>query len=170
MYTMGLSDIADGIEVTEQQDERGVATVDTTETSLSERLEPFAEELPCEAVAAATVLEQYSQGKSVGAAGRAGGVAPITAAKTLHLLGESVSPVSPMGADIVNDWIKGHLSRTEALELTQLGAEEFGLAVYVETHEPLEAACAAIEGVLAARHTDQRRPLAETMSDATDLL
>jgi hypothetical protein len=169
MYTMGLSDIADGIEVTEHQEEHGVATVDTTETSLAERLEPFAEELPCAAAAAATVLEQYSQGKSVGTAGRTSGVAPVTAAKTLHLLGESVSPVSPMGADIINDWIEGRLSRTEALELTQLGEEEFGLAVYAETHEPIEAACAAIEGVLAARH-DQRQPLAETMSETTDLL
>ena len=167
---MGLSEIADGIEVTERQDERGVATVDTTDASLSERLEPFAEELPSSAATAATVLEQYSRGKSVGEAGRAGGVPPITAAKTLDLLGESVSPLSPMGADIVQDWIEGHLSRTEALELTQLGEEEFALAVYVETHDPIEDACAAIEGVLAARQTDQRRPLAETMSDTTDLL
>jgi hypothetical protein len=167
---MGLSDIADGIEVTEQQEESGVATVDTTDRSLADRLDPFAEELPCSATAAATILEQYSRGKSVGEAGRAGGVAPITAAKTLHLLGESVSPVSTMGADIVQDWIAGHLSRTEALELTQVGPEEFALAVYVETHEPIEAACAAIEGVLAARHTDQRQPLAETMSETTDLL
>ena len=167
---MGLSDIADGIEVTDRQDEHGVATVDTTEASLSERLAPFAEKLPCSADAAATVLEQYSQGKSVGDAGRAAGVAPMTAAKTLHLLGESVSPLSPMGKDIVQDWIEGHLSRTEALELTQVGEEEFGLAVYVETHEPIEEACAAIEGVLAARHTDDRRPLAETMSETTDLL
>lgn len=167
---MGLSEIADGIEVTDRQDERGVATVDATEASLSERLDPFAEELPCSAEAAATVLEQYSQGKSVGDAGRATGVAPITAAKTLHLLGESVSPLSPMGTEIVRDWIDGHLSRTEALELTQVGEEEFALAVYVETHEPIEEACAAIEGVLAAQHTDQRRPLTETMSDATELL
>jgi hypothetical protein len=166
---MGLSDIAEGLEVTDQQDERGVATVDTTEASLSERLDPFAEALPCSAVEAATVLEQYSRGKSVGDAGLSAGLAPITAAKTLHLLGESVSPLSPMGSDIVQDWIDGRLSRTEALELTQVGEEEFGLAVYVETHEPIEGACAAIEGVLAARRTDERRPLAETMSDATEL-
>lgn len=167
---MGLSDIAEGIKVTDKQDNRGVATVDTTEAGLSERLDSFAEELPCSADEAATVLERYSQGKSVGDAGRAAGVAPMTAAKTLHLLGESVSPLSPMGVDIVTDWIEGHLSRTEALELTQVGEEEFGLAVYVETHEPIEEACAAIEGVLAARRADERRPLAETMSDAADLL
>jgi hypothetical protein len=166
---MGLSDIADGIEVTDRQDERGVATIDRTDASLSERLGPFAEDLPCSAAEAATVLERYTEGKSVGDAARAAGLAPITAAKTLHLLGESVSPVSPMGADIVQDWIDGHLSRTEALELTQVGETEFGLAVYVETHEPLEDACAAIEGVFAARQADDRRPLAETMSDATDL-
>lgn len=166
---MGLSDIADGIEVTDRQDDRGVVTVDTTEASLAERLDPFAEELPCSAEAAATVLEQYSRGKSIGDAGRAAGIAPVTAAKALHLLGESVSPLSPMGADIVQDWIDGRISRTEALELTQIGEEEFGLAVYVETHEPIEEACAAIEGVLAAQHS-KGRPLSETMSDTTDLL
>lgn len=167
---MGLSEIADGIEVTEKQDERGISTVDTTEASLAERLGPFAEELPCSAPEAATVLERYSEGKSVGAAGGAAGVAPVTAAKTLHLLGESVSPVGPMGADIIQDWIAGELSRTEALELCQLGEAEFGLAVYVETHDPIEEACAAIEGVLAARRAEQRQPLAETISESTDLL
>lgn len=167
---MELSEIAAGIEVTEAQEEHSPATVDTTDTTLSEQLAPFAEELPCSPEAAATALERYSEGKSVGDAGRAAGLAPVTAAKTLHLLGESVSPVGPMGKDVIQDWIGGQLSRTEALELTRVSEEEFGLAAYVETHEPIEAACAAVEGVLAARHADQRRPLSETMSDATDLL
>ncbi len=167
---MGLSEIAAGIEVTESQEEHSPATVDTTDASLAERLGPFASEFPCSAEAAATILERYSEGKSVGDAGRAAGVAPVTAAKTLHLLGESVSPVSPLGAEIIQDWIAGQLSRTEAMELSQLGENEFTLAVYVETHDPLEEACAAVEGVLAARQTDQQRPLAETMSETTDLL
>ncbi|MXR52778.1 hypothetical protein GRX03_14330 [Halovenus sp. WSH3] len=166
---MGLSEIADGIEVTDEQDERGISTVDTTDATLTERLEPFADDLPCTPAEAATVLERYSEGKAVDGAGRAAGVAPVTAAKTLHLLGESVSPVGPMGKEIVQDWIAGDLSRTEALELTQLGEAEFGLAAYVETHDPIEDACAAIEGVLAG-HRDRRQPLAETMSQATDLL
>ena len=167
---MGLSEIADGIEVTATQETRSVATVDATDASLAERLAPFADALPCEAEAAATVLERYAGGASVGAAGHAAGVAPVTAAKTLHLLGESVSPLGPTGREIVRDWIAGDLSRSEALELTRAGETEFALAAYVETHEPLEDACAAIEGVLAARQTADETPLAETMSEPTDLL
>jgi hypothetical protein len=167
---MGLSEIADGIEVTATQEERGVSTVDATDADLDERLAPFAESLPCEPAQAATVLERYTAGGSVGAAGHAAGLAPVTAAKTLHLLGESVSPLGPTGRDIVRDWVAGDLSRSEALELTRVGETEFALAAYVETHEPLEAACAAVEGVLAARQTSDERPLAETMSETTDLL
>jgi len=167
---MGLSDIAAGIEVTERQNDRGVATVDETDATVSERLAPFAEELPCSADTAATILERYTEGASVGAAARAAGVAPVRAAKTLYLLGESVSPLSPTGEEIVRDWLDGHLSRTEALELTRLGPEEFALAVYVETHEPIEAACAAVEGLLAASHADERQPLDDAVGDATDLM
>lgn len=165
---MGLSEIAEGIEVTATQVEQGVATVDATDTTLEERLDPFAEELPCTPAEAATVLERYTAGDSLGTAGRAAGVAPVTAAKTLHLLGESVSPVGPMGREIVADWIAGDLTRAEALELTRLGEQEFALATYVETHDPLEPACAAVEGVLAARDVDGD-PLTDTHSDATDL-
>ncbi|MFW5974301.1 MAG: hypothetical protein ACOCPZ_02840 [Natrialbaceae archaeon] len=151
---MGLSEIAAGIEVTERQDERGVATVDGTDHTLAERLAPFEAEFPCTAEQAATVLERYAEGGSVGDAGRAAGIAPTTAAKTLHLLGESVSPVGPMGREIIGDWIDGRISRTEALELARVGEETFALAVYVETHEPIEAACREIEGVLAAEYTE----------------
>lgn len=146
---MGLSEIAEGIEVTTHQDERGVATVDITDTTLEECLSPFASELPCRPPQAATVLEEYTAGKSVGVAGRAAGIAPVTAAKTLHLLGESVSPLGPVGQDIVADWVAGELSRTEALDLTRASESEFALAAYVETHDPLEEACVAVEGILA---------------------
>lgn len=166
---MGLSEIADGIEVTATQDERSVATVDATDGSLAERLEPFTDQLPCSASEAATVLERYTAGAAIDAAGHTAEIAPTTAAKTLHLLGESVSPVSPTGREIIQDWLDGHLSRTDALELTRLGETEFALATYVETHEPIEEACAAVEGVLAARQ-DSVDPLAETMSDPVDLL
>lgn len=166
---MGLSDIASGIEVTERQETREVPTVDETDATLAERLEPFEEALPCPATAAAAVLERYTEGGSIGDAGRAAGIAPTTAAKTLHLLGESVSPLSPMGEEIVRDWIDGELSRTEALELTRAGEETFALAAYIETHEPIEDACMAVEGLLAARHTDESRPLSETMPETTDL-
>jgi hypothetical protein len=166
---MGLSDIAAGVTVTEQQQEQGVATVDDTDTTLAERLAEFEASLPCGPDAAATILERYVAGGSVGAAGRAAGVPPVTAAKTLHLLGETVSPAGPTARTVVRDWIAGDLSRTDALTLSRLGETEFALAVYVETHDPLEAACTAVEGLLAAR--DERdQPLAETMSDATELL
>lgn len=148
---MGLADIAAGIEVTESQEDGGVATVDRTDATLEERLEPFAAELPCTPAAAGTVLEEYTAGAAIGPAAGAAELAPMTAAKTLHLLGESVSPASPTGQAVVRDWIAGTLSRTEALELTRLSEAEFALAAYVETHDQLEDACAAIEGVLAAR-------------------
>lgn len=166
---MGLADIADGIEVTTAQEKRGVATVDCTDATLEERLAAFESELPCSADEAATVLERYTAGGSVGAAGRAAGLPPVRAAKTLHLLGESVSPVGPTGSEVVRDWIAGELARSEAMELTGLGREEFALAAYVETHDPHEEACASIEGVLAARHSDSADPLSDTMSDTTDL-
>jgi len=167
---MGLADIAEGIEVTETQEERGVATVDGTDATLEERLVPFESELPCSAAAAATVLERYTAGGSVGAAGGAAGIPPVTAAKTLHLLGESVSPVGPTGRDIVRDWVAGNLSRTEAMELTRLDEAEIALTAYVETHDPLDEACAAVEGILAARHAKSQEPLADAVGDATDLL
>ncbi len=146
---MGLADIADGLEVTETQDARGIATIDDTDATLEERLAPFASELPCSPREAATVLERYTSCGSVGDAGRAAGIAPMTAAKALHLLGESVSPATPLQREILADWRRGELSRREALGLTQLNETEFALAAYVETHDPLEGACAAVEGVLA---------------------
>jgi len=167
---MGLGDIAAGIEVTETQEERGVATVDNTGATLEDRLDPFASELPCSPAQAATVLDRYTAGAAIDAAGRAAGVAPTTAAKVLHLLGESVSPVGPAGREIVQDWIVGDLSRSDALELTRLCEDEFALAAYVETHDPIEAACAAVEGVLAARSADCEQPLTDAVGDPTDLL
>lgn len=165
---MGLSDIAAGVEVTTEQCDRGVATVDRTEGSLVDRLATVAEELPCDSTTAATVVERYASGGSVGAAARAAGIAPMTAAKTLHLLGESVSPVGPMGRDIVEDYLAGDLSRTEARQLARVPETEFSLAVYVATHDPLPDGRAAVEDALAVgTDTD---PLAETMSDTVDLL
>ncbi len=164
---MGLGEIADGIEVTEAQETRGVATVDDTGSTLDEQLAPFDEELPCSAEDAATVLERYTSGGSVGAAGRAAGVTPMVAAKTLHLLGESVSPATPLQREIIDDWLAGDLSRVDARELTQLNETEFALAVYAETHDPLEEACAAVEGVLAARYLSTSDPLVGALGEST---
>ena len=165
---MGLSDIAAGVEVTTEQRDRGVATVDRTERSLADRLGDVAKDLPCDGETAAAVVERYAGGGSVGAAAHAAGIAPMTAAKTLHLLGESVSPVGLMGREIVADYLAGDLPRTEACQLARISETEFSLAVYVETHDPLPDARAAVEDALAVG-TDSD-PLADTMSDAADLL
>ena len=164
---MTLSDIAAGVEVTTHQRDRGVAAVDETDAPLPERLTPVADDLPCSAATAATVVEAYAAGRSVGDAGRAAGVAPVTAAKTLHLLGEQVSPVGPTGREIIADWLAGDLSRNDAIALADVTEREFALAVYVETHEPLPAARDAVEGALT---TEERDPLGETMSDVGELL
>ncbi|WP_336329546.1 DUF7858 family protein [Haloarcula sp. CGMCC 1.2071] len=164
---MALSDIAAGVEVTTHQCDRGVAAVDETDAPLPERLAPVADDLPCSAATAATVVEAYAAGKSVGDAGRAAGVAPVMAAKTLHLVGEQVSPVGPQGREIIADWLAGDLSRSDAIALADVTEQEFALAVYVETHEPLPAARDAVEGALT---TEERDPLGETMSDVGELL
>lgn len=166
---MGLSEIAAGLEVTTAQDDPGVATVDRTNQSLTEQLKPIAEELPCDRSAAATVVEEYVSGASIGRAGRAAGIAPVRAAKTLHLLGESVSPIGPTGQDVLRDWLAGEISRTDALELTRLSENEFALATYVETHDPLPAGQAAVEEAVAARETTDD-PLADARSETADLL
>jgi hypothetical protein len=165
---MGLSDIAAGVEVTTEQRDRGVATVDRTEGSLADRLAAVAEELPCDGTTAATVVERYASGGSVGAAARSAGIAPMTAAKTLHLLGESVSPVGPMGREIIEDYLAGDLSRTEARQLARVSETAFSLAVYVATHDPLADGRAA--GDHAPAVGTAADPLAETMSDTVDLL
>lgn len=164
---MALSDIAAGVEVTTHQRDRGVAAVDETDAPLPERLAPVDDDLPCSAATAATVIEAYAAGRSVGDAGRAAGVAPVTAAKTLHLLGEQVSTVGPKGRELVADWLAGDLSRSDAIELAGVTERAFALAVYVETHEPLPAARDAVEGALT---TEERDPLGETMSDIGELL
>lgn len=167
---MGLADIAAGMEVTTEQRDRGVATVDRTDDSLVERLAGHESELPASAETAASVVERYAAGDSVGVAARKAGTAPVTAAKTLHLLGESVHPLGPTGREIIEDWLAGDLSRAEALELARATETEFALAVYVQTHEPLADACAAVEDALSVRHRPEADPLEETRSDAVDLL
>ncbi|WP_135829839.1 DUF7858 family protein [Halorussus halobius] len=169
---MTLSDIADGLEVTAQQRDRGVASVDATagtQTSLRERLAEFGDELPCDAASAATIVEGHVAGRSVGDGARAAGVAPVTAAKTLHLLGcEGVSPLTPRAHDILRDWLSADLSRTEAKELAGASETEFALATFVETHDPLDGARAVVEGFRSNDRTTEDA-LAEARSDVTEL-
>lgn len=94
---MELSDLAEGLEVVAEQRERGVAAVDDTDRDLAVRLDDYADELPCDGGSAAAVVETFTGGGDLESAADAGGVAPITAAKTLHLLG--VDEISPLSAD-----------------------------------------------------------------------
>jgi hypothetical protein len=170
---MGLADIAAGVEVVDEQRDRGVATVDRTAETLADRLESHAEDLPCDPSEAATLAEAYAEGKSVGDAARAAGLVPTDGAKTLHLFGESVSPLGPTGREVVRDWLDGRLPRTEAMDLAGVGEREFALAAYVETHDPLPGAREAVEGALAPDGdgaVDKRDALGETMSDVGELL
>lgn len=162
-----LSEIAAGLEVTAEQRERGVAVADETDAPLADRLREYADELPCTPEAAATLVEAYAGGRSVGEAAREAGVAPVTGAKSLHLLGETVHPLAPTARTVVRDWLDAALSRSEARELVDASETEFALAVYVETHEPLPGAREALAGALAVEPTD---PLADARSNVDDLL
>jgi len=168
---MALGDIAADLEVTAEQRDRGVATVDDTGEDLADRLAPVAEDLPCSPGAAAAIVEAYAEGESVGGAGEAAGAAPVTAAKTLHLVGvEGVCPLAPIRRRIVADWIDGELRRTEARELADASEAEFLLTAFLETHDPLPAAREAVEPVLgpAGSAAAVEDPLTETMSDAEE--
>lgn len=147
---MGLSDIAAGIEVTTEQRARGVPTRDETGTDLAERLRTGAEALPCTPEAAATAVESYAAGTSVGEVAREAGIAPVTAAKALHRCGVSgISPLGPTGREVLRDWLAGELPRSEAVALTGADEATFALAAYVETHDPVPALVEAAEGALA---------------------
>lgn len=149
---VALSDIADGIEVVDEQRDRGVATVDDTGEDLATALADYAGDLPCSPSAGATVVETFAGGAAVGTAAREAGVVPVTAAKTLHLLGvEGVSPLGPTAREIVRDWLSGDLSHAEARELTGASEREFALAAFVESHDPLAGASDAVEGALSSR-------------------
>jgi hypothetical protein len=171
---MTLSDIAAGIEVTTAQRDRGVPTVDGTDDDLTSRLDDYADQLPCEPAAAATVLEAYAGGTSVGDVARAAGVAPMTAAKTLHRCGEpGISPLGPTARRVVRDWLAGELSRADATTLTRATDAEFALAAYVESHDPVPGLVEASEAALTpstSASVTKRETLAETMSDATDFV
>lgn len=163
---MGLSELAAGVETTEKQRDRGVAAVDAT-NDLRTRLTAFAEDLPCSPEAATTLVEAYGAGRSVGASARAAGLAPVTGAKTLHLLGEPVQPLSPTAREVVRDWLDARLPRTEAVRIAGVDRAEFALGVYVETHDPLPGAREAVVDALAVESTD---PLRDARSAVTDLL
>jgi hypothetical protein len=151
---MGLADIAAGLSTTTEQDERGVASVDATDRDLAGALAPFADDLPCAPAAAAAVAKAYVGGAAVDAAGHDAGVAPITAAKSLHRLGfAGLSPVSDTGDRVLEDYLAGRMSRADARGLLSVSDAEFALATYVATHDAIEGARDVVEGALAAERT-----------------
>ena len=166
---MGLDEIAAGVEVVDEQRADGVATVDRTDDPLADRLAPHAEELPCSPAEAAALVDAYAAGKRVGAAARVAGIAPTDGAKALHLFGEAVSPVGPMGREVVADWLAGELPRTEAVELAGVSDREFALAAFVETHDPIDGAMEAVEGALSVDDLNKREALGETMDGPGEL-
>ena len=171
---MALSDIAAGIEVTTEQHDRGIPTVDGTESDLEDRLASRAELLPCSPAAAATVLEAYAGGTSIGTVARHADVAPMTAAKTLHRCGEpGISPLGPTARRVVRDWLAGEISRADAVTLTGADETEFALAAYIESHDPVPDLVEAAEAALTPQRdasVAKREALAETMTDATDFV
>lgn len=171
---MGLSEIAAGLSVTTEQDERGVANVDATDRDLAGKLDEFDDDLPCDPAAAAAVAEAYVGGAPVDAAGHDGGVAPVTAAKTLHRLGfEGLSPVAATGRRVVDDFLAGRVSRVDARALVDVSDAEFALATYVATHDPIAGARGVVEGALedgTEASVAKRDALAATMSDADEFV
>jgi hypothetical protein len=162
-----LSDIAAGIEVVDEQRDCGVATVDGTGGDPADALSEYDDRLPCTPRQAAAVLEAFVGGAAVGAAAREAGLVPVTAAKTLHLLGvEGVSPLAPTGRDVVRDWLSAELSHATARELTGASEREFALAAFVEARDPIEGTKTVVEGVRSDRSNaavEKRDLLAETM-------
>lgn len=169
---MELSDIAEGLEVVDEQRERGVAAVDGTDRDLAERLADHEADLPCGAAAAATAVEAYTAGADLDAAAEAAGVAPVTAARALHLLGvDGVAPLSPAERAPVREWLAGERSRTAAREATGADERAFALAAFVESHDPLPGARATVDGALDVDATaDTPEALDETMDDVAELL
>ncbi len=147
---MTLSEIAEGLEVTVGQNERGVAVADDTDTPLAERLDGHGDDLPCTPAATATLVDAYTAGRSVADAADEAGISPMTAAKTLHRCGVSgVHPFAPTRRGIVRDWLDGRMARSEAVGLAGGDDSAFALATYVETHDPLPAVADAVEAGLA---------------------
>jgi len=164
---MTLSEIAAGIEVTAEQEARGVTTVDETGAELVERLRPHAAALPCTPEATATVVETHTAGTSIGESAREAGIAPVTAAKALHRCGVSgVTPLSPMAREIVRDWQAGELSRTDAIELTGAREAEFALGAYIESHDAHPGLSAAVADV--GSDIGGTDPLSDAIGDADE--
>lgn len=142
---MTLSEIAAGIEVTAEQRDRGAAVVDDTGVDLVDRLASHADALPCTAAAAATLVEAYTAGGSVGEAADEAAVAPMTAAKALHRCGiAGLCPLAPTRRGIVREWLDGRQTRSDAVVLSGGDEAAFALTTYIETHDPVPEIAEAV--------------------------
>lgn len=170
---MPLADIAEGVRSVETQHTRNVALIDAAITSLTDRLEQFASDLPCSPRTASQVARQFKGGDSIEAVAEAVGVTRTDPVRTLDLLGfAGVITVDSVDRTIIRRWIEGTIDRTTAHRRTDLDNSTFALAVYVETHETLAEAGAAIEPTVSPSeriHSDRRHALNETMADLADL-
>lgn len=164
---MALSEIAAGLEVTTEQRDRGIAAGDDTDATLEERLAEFEARLPCSAPVAAALVEAYTEGASVGRAAAVAEIPETTAAKTLYLLGEPIDPLTPTAKRVLDDWLAGTTSRTEAKTLAGVGDDEFALGAYVATHEPIDGAESVVAGAVSMADDD---PLSDARSDLDDLI
>lgn len=171
---MSLEEIAAAAgTTTTRQRERGVAAVDGTSGSLADRLAPFAGALPCEPAAAAAVLRSHGRGTPLDESARVANLAPVTAAKVLHRMGVTgVNPLTPTARRIVRDWVRGNVTRTDALTLTGASDAEFALAAYIETHDPVPGV-REITGEVRGLHGDamvaKREVLGGALEDAPGL-
>ncbi len=164
---MTLSEIAAGLEVTTEQHDRGIATGDETGAELDERLAAFESQLPCSAAEAAELIEAYTEGAAIGRAAAVASVPKTTAAKALYLLGEPIDPLTPTAKRVLEDWLAGELSRTEAKTLAGVGDDEFALGTYVATHDSIEGAESIVAGAVSISDED---PLFDARSDLGDLI
>jgi hypothetical protein len=171
---MSLEEIAAAAgTTTTRQRNRGVAVVDGTSGSLADRLRPVAGELPCAPAAAAAVLRSYGTGTPIEECAQVANLAPVTASKVLHRLGvPGVSPLAPTARRIVRDWIRGEVSRADALALTDASSAEFALAAYIESHEPLPGAreiTGEVTGLRGDAMVAKRDHLGETLDGSPKL-
>jgi|APHM01.1.fsa_nt_gi hypothetical protein len=155
---MGLTEIAEGLEITTRQHERTIHPVDDTVTDLSARLQTHAESLPCSPETARDVLQVYAQEMAVPPAAEAADVSSVTVTKLLHRCGvDGLSPLSEKDNEVLADWLNGVESRSAILDDETIDERGFALATYLQTHAAIPELEAAFRGYLDPRHQTRDR-------------
>lgn len=146
---MGLTEIAEELEITTRQRERKIQPVDDTVTDLAARLQTHAESLPCSAETARDVLEVYAQEMAVPPAAEAANVSSVTATKLLHRCGvDELSPLSQSETEVLTQWLNGTESRSAILDHETIDERELAVATYLHTHAAIPELEAALRGHL----------------------